>query len=81
MEIKDITKARNTNDVIASSVYYSHVEMINGLINRFEKEIGKTCTYVITGGNSTKITQDLKAPHFDYVFLSFIGMAAIIYRG
>lgn len=81
MEIKNITEARNTNDVIASSVYYGHVEMINGLINRFEKEIGKECTYLITGGNSPKISKDLKAPHFNNEHLGFIGMMAIINRG
>ena len=81
LEIKDITKARNTNDVIASSVYYGHVEMINGLINRFEKEIGQKCLYVITGGNSTKISKDIKEPHSVNEYLGFIGMMEIINRG
>ena len=81
LDIKDITKARNTNDVIASSVYYGHVEMINGLINRFEKEIGKECIYMITGGNSKLVSKDLKAPHEEFAYLGFIGMAAIINRG
>ena len=55
--------------------------MINGLINRFEKEIDKECIYVITGGNSPLVSKDLKAPHFDYEYLGFIGMTAIINRG
>ena len=77
-DIKDITKARNTNDVIASSVYYGHVEMINGLINRFEKELNKKCLYVITGGNASMVAKDLKKPHSEIELLSFMGMSEII---
>ena len=76
--IKKVTDARNTNDVINSSVYYGHVEMINGLINRFEKEINKECKYIITGGNAPLVIKDIKEPHIDCQELCFLGMWAII---
>lgn len=81
-DIKKVTETRNTIDVINSSVYFGHVEMINGLINRFEKEINKNCLYIITGGNASLVSKDLKQPHSDIELLSFIGMKQIInHRG
>ena len=79
-EIKKITDCRNTIDVINSSVYYGHVEMINGLINRFEKEIGKECFYVLTGGNANVVEKDIKQPHILDNYLCFKGMKKILQR-
>ena len=81
IEVKDLTKAKNTEEVIASSVYWAHVETINGLISRFEKEIGEKCQYIVTGGNAVKIVKDLKAPHIYDEHLAFKGMWAITNRG
>ena len=82
LKTKKITDCRNTIDVINSSVYYGHVEMINGLINRFENEIGKSCFYVITGGNAKAVLKDIKQPHILDEYLCFKGMKKIIqHRG
>ena len=54
-EVKPLLECHNTIDVITSSSYYSHVDMINGLINRYEKEIGHPVRKIITGGNILKI--------------------------
>lgn len=62
-EVKIISESRNTIDVINSSVYYGHVEMVNGLLERYEKEIGYKCLHVFTGGNASKILKDIKAPY------------------
>ena len=78
LKIKKITECRNTVDVINSSVYYAHIEMINGLINRFEKEIGKSCFYVITGGNAASVANDIKEPHILDDYLCFKGMKKIL---
>lgn len=62
-EVKKLSESRNTIDVINSSVYYGHVEMINGLLERYEKEIGYKCLHIFTGGNAIKILKDIKAPY------------------
>ena len=77
-DIKKVTEAANTVDVINSSVYYGHVEMINGLINRIEKEINQECLYLITGGNAEQIYKDLKKPNLYRPYLCFEGMHKII---
>ena len=58
-EIKKISEARNTVDVINSSVYFGHIEMINGLLDRYEKEIGYSCKHVFTGGNATRMMKHI----------------------
>lgn len=62
-EVKKLSESRNTIDVINSSVYYGHVEMINGLLERYENEIGYKCLHIFTGGNANKILKDIKAPY------------------
>ena len=77
-EIKKVTEARNTLEVINSSVYYGHVEAINGLINRIEKEIKKSCHIIITGGNSEIIEKDIKGPHDVNPLMCFYGIYEIV---
>lgn len=77
-EVKKLSECRNTIDVISSSVYYGHVEMINGLINRFEKEIGYTCQHVFTGGNATKIINNISEPYVLDEHLVLEGISEII---
>lgn len=82
LETKKITECRNTVDVINSSVYFAHIEMVNGLINRFEKEIGKSCFYVVTGGNAKNVLKDIKEPHIYDEYLCFKGIKKILqHRG
>lgn len=80
-EIKKVTEARNTIDVINSSVYYAHVDAINGIIARFEKELKKTCHYIITGGNAALIEKDIKGPHDLNPLMCFYGIYEIVNRG
>ena len=62
-EIKNISEVRNTVDVINSSVYFGHIEMINGLLNRYEKEIGYSCKHVFTGGNAKRMMKDISGEY------------------
>jgi type III pantothenate kinase len=39
----------NTNDAMKSGILYGHAAMVDGLIDRAEKELGKRCTIVATG--------------------------------
>ena len=62
-EVKPLLENRNTKDVLVSSAYYSHVDMINGMIARYKKAVGYPFKVVLTGGNIDKIAKDLD---FDY---------------
>lgn len=64
-EVKPLLKCHNTIDVITSSSYYSHIDMINGMVDRYEKEIGHLVKKVVTGGNISKIKDLLK---FEYIY-------------
>ena len=81
LNVKKITESRNTVEVINSSIYYGHIESINGLIGRIENEIGKKCNYIITGGNAPGIEKELKGPHEYDPLVCFKGMYQIIFRG
>ena len=57
--------AKNTVDAINAGVLFGHADMIDGLIDRFEKEIGYKCQHVLTGGGSIYIKDVLKN-HYEY---------------
>lgn len=80
-EVKKVVDARNTKEVINSSVYYGHIEMINGLLNRIEKEINENCYYIITGGDASYVHQEIKKPNELSPYLCFEGIKEIINRG
>ena len=62
-EVKPLLENRNTKDVLVSSAYYSHVDMINGMVARYKKAVDYPFKVVLTGGNIDKIAKDLD---FDY---------------
>ena len=62
--VKPLLENRNTADVLVSSAYYSHVDMINGMVARYKKEVGYPFKVVLTGGFMNWLTaEDL---NFDY---------------
>ena len=77
-DIKDISKCRNTMDVISSSVYYGHIEMINGLLRRYEDEIGYPCKHVFTGGNAKMIMNNISGEYVLDENLCLKGIAEIV---
>lgn len=62
-EVKPLLENRNTKDVLVSSAYYSHVDMINGMIARYKRAVNYPFKVILTGGNIDKIAKDLD---FDY---------------
>ena len=62
-EVKPLLENKNTKDVLVSSAYYSHVDMINGMVARYKKAVGYPFKVVLNGGNIDKIAKDLD---FDY---------------
>ena len=47
----------NTADSVKSGVLYGYAGLLDGLISRFESEMGAACTVVATGGLSEEITR------------------------
>ena len=62
-EVKPLLDCHNTKDVLMSSVFYSHVDMINGMVERYKKEVGYPFKIVVTGGHVDFIKEYL---NFDY---------------
>jgi len=50
----------NTTDCISGGIIYGTACMLDGLIDRFEAEIGESCTVVATGGFSEVIVPNCK---------------------
>ncbi len=52
--------AKNTVDAINAGVVFGHADMIDGIINRYEKELGYQCKHILTGGSAIYIKDILK---------------------
>ena len=52
IEVPKRVLGRNTIDAMNSGIVYGHLEMIEGLVRRFEDELGYKCKKVLTGGNA-----------------------------
>ena len=52
--------AKNTLSAMNAGIVYGHADMILGLINRIEKELGYSCKHILTGGGSMYIKDILK---------------------
>ena len=70
--------AKNTLGAMNAGIVYGHADMILGLINRLEKEMGYPCKHVLTGGGATYIKEIVKD---DFLFdrdLNLNGLNIII---
>ena len=45
----------NTSDCMQSGAVYGNASMLDGMIDRFEAELGRKCSLVATGGIAAKI--------------------------
>ncbi|MCR5184598.1 MAG: type III pantothenate kinase [Bacilli bacterium] len=52
LEAPKTVLAKNTIHAMNAGIVYGHADMIMGLINRYEKEIGYPCKHILTGGAS-----------------------------
>ena len=72
--------ARNTIEAINAGVLYGHADMIDGLIRRFEKEIGYKCKHILTGGGSMYIKNVLQEEYIYDPDICLYGLNRIIVR-
>lgn len=66
--------ARNTIDCMNAGMVYGHADMIVGLANRIEREIGYKCNRILTGGGSRVLVDIVKN---DYQFDSILGLSGL----
>lgn len=74
---KPLLECRNTKDVLMSGAYYSLVESINGIVARYEKEIGHPVTKILTGFNSILVAKDLNFSYTLETYLCLKGLKVI----
>jgi type III pantothenate kinase len=51
--------AKNTLSAMNAGIVYGHADMISGLINRLENEIGYPCKHILTGGGAIYVKEIL----------------------
>ena len=51
--------AKNTLAAMNAGIVYGHADMITGLINRYEKELGYPCKHILTGGGAVYVKEIL----------------------
>ena len=56
----DSIMAKNTLGAMNAGIVYGHADMILGLVNRYEKELGYPCKHVLTGGGAVYVKDILK---------------------
>lgn len=57
--------AKNTIDAMNAGIVFGHTEMLNGLVQRIENELGYTCKKVLTGGGALYI-KDILGEVYSY---------------
>ena len=56
----DSIMAKNTLGAMNAGIVYGHADMILGLVNRYEKELGYPCKHILTGGGAVYVKDILK---------------------
>ena len=56
----DTILAKNTLTAMNAGIVYGHADMILGLVNRYEKELGYSCKHILTGGGAIYVKDILK---------------------
>jgi type III pantothenate kinase len=68
---------RNTVTALQSGLIFGHVEMVEGMVNRFRKELGTQTKVVATGGNAPLIAQHTKVFSHVNLALTLVGLKLI----
>ncbi len=65
LETPKTVLAKNTVNAMNAGIVFGHADMITGLVNRYEKEIGYSCKHVLTGGSAIYL-KDIMGESFIY---------------
>ncbi len=70
---KPLLECKNTSQAMNSGILFGHLEMIKGMVKRYENELGYSCHKILTGGASKYIALFLS----NYIYekeLSLVGL-------
>ena len=70
--------SKNTIDAINNGVVYGHADMITGIVNRYEKEIGYKCKHILSGGGAIYVKDILDDSYVFDATLCLEGLNHII---
>ena len=70
--------AKNTVEAMRAGIVFGHADMINGLINRYEKEIGYPCKHILTGGSAIYLRDTLDESFIYDVNLTLDGLNLLL---
>lgn len=74
---KPLLECKNTAQAMNSGILFGHLEMIKGIVNRYENELGYDCNKILTGGASKYIVDFLSSYKYEkdlsLLGLNFIG--------
>ncbi|MBE6133264.1 MAG: type III pantothenate kinase [Erysipelotrichaceae bacterium] len=79
-DVKEISKCNNTIDAMKGGIVYGHSAMVEGLIARYEEELGYQCKHVITGGATHHIEKYISKDfviNYDLVLFGLIELLKI----
>ena len=77
-EVKPITECNNTIDAMKGGIVYGHLEMVDGLLSRYEKALGYKCKHIITGGATHNIEKYLKEDYIVNYDLVLFGLIELL---
>ena len=68
---------KNTVEALQSGLLYGHVEMVQGMVRRFQQELGKNAKAIATGGDAPLIARFTPVFHVVNLDLTLIGLSLI----
>ena len=68
---------RNTQEAIQSGIFYSYVSLIEGLIQKIQKQFKTRLKTILTGGFSTPLSPSMTTPHTVDPYLTLKGLAVL----
>jgi type III pantothenate kinase len=79
VEIKDPGKVIGTNTIthMQAGLYYGAVDMVDGMLTRFKKELGENAKVVATGGQAKLVAKGSKQIQHTDEFLTLTGLRLI----
>ncbi len=77
LKLPETVIGNKTNDAILSGICLGHASMIEKMVERFEKELGDTCTVILTGGAIEILLQSFPKSYVHAPTLTIEGLISI----
>ena len=78
LEAPKTVLAKNTVDAMNVGIVLGHAYMINGLVKRYEEELGYKCKHILTGGNAIYLNEVVDESFIYDINLTLDGLNLLI---